>query len=260
MSRFLRFVADGLAAVVVCLLVIIPLTAWSAGHPLNDTGINWVGGDNTNNLPPAPTGYEGQDADYGRDALARAGTLGKIGSGDAGFDFTKIDAGGNDLAAGAVAWSCVRDNVTGLLWEAKTVDGGLHDAGWTYTWYNSDPATNGGAVGTADGGTSCFTSGRCDTEKFVADVNAEGLCGATDWRLPSARELLSLVDDRTRALGEFAIDPAFFPNEDGALPSWARETVANNVNLTWAVRFQFGTVVTRAKNIGSVVRLVRDGP
>jgi hypothetical protein len=31
----------------------------------------------------------------------------------------------------------VRDNVTGLVWEVKTADGGLRDQKWSYTWYDS---------------------------------------------------------------------------------------------------------------------------
>ena len=41
-----------------------------------------------------------------------------------------------------------RDNVTGLIREVKTDDGGLHDKDWTYTWYN-------GTTGTADGTDNC---------------------------------------------------------------------------------------------------------
>lgn len=59
--------------------------------------------------------------------------------GHAGFSFTKLDANGNELLANATDWSCVKDNVTGLIWEVKqggngTVgDEGLHDADDTYT-------------------------------------------------------------------------------------------------------------------------------
>ncbi|MBV5309871.1 hypothetical protein, partial [Chromatium okenii] len=69
---------------------------------------------------------------------------------------------------------CVKDNVTGLIWEVKTdnTTPDLRDKDWTYTWYNS-------GTGTASGGT-CKTTGRCDTEKFVADVNTSGLCGFND--------------------------------------------------------------------------------
>ena len=41
-----------------------------------------------------PSGFPRQDGDFGRDALARAGQLTKIGGGEAGFDFTKISNSG----------------------------------------------------------------------------------------------------------------------------------------------------------------------
>lgn len=47
-------------------------------------------------------------------------------------------------------------------------------------------------MGTAAGGT-CFVAGRCDTEKYVQDVNATNMCGHNDWRMPTYRELQGLV-------------------------------------------------------------------
>ena len=87
----------------------------------------------------------------------------------------------------------MQDNVTGLIWEIKTVDGDLHDKDNSYSWYNSNTSTNGGSAGIENGG-SCPDTGNCDTEKFVTSVNAQGLCGANDWRMPNKEELRSIVD------------------------------------------------------------------
>ncbi len=76
-------------------------TVNSADKPtgkLNDTGITICGNDGTNNSVCPVAGYPGQDAEYGRDAQALAGTLQKVGGGHAGFDFTKLDSEGNPLA------------------------------------------------------------------------------------------------------------------------------------------------------------------
>ena len=57
----------------------------------------------------------------------------------------------------AASWVMVRDNVTGLIWETKTSKNGgtnysdPHDADNKYTWYDSNPATNGGNAGTGSG-------------------------------------------------------------------------------------------------------------
>jgi hypothetical protein len=61
-----------------------------------------------------------QDGQVGRDAVAatKASSDGKLG-----FQFSAVPGG------------CVRDEATGLTWESKTTDGGLHDTnGRTPTW------------------------------------------------------------------------------------------------------------------------------
>lgn len=79
---------------------------------LNDTGIDWCADADTNRLDCPLAGYPGQDGDNGRDV-----TDIDANDGRAGFSFTKLDAAGNDLPADATDWTCVRDNVTGALWE-----------------------------------------------------------------------------------------------------------------------------------------------
>jgi hypothetical protein len=192
----------------------------TATGKLNDTGVLLYGtpstaGTQSNSLeatdPNAATPAQ-QDAAHGRDAQAQAGTLAKVGSSSQnagknnGFDFTKISSTGQPLAADATSWDCVLDNHTGLMWENKTDDGGLRDKDNTYTWYNTDSTNNGGHAGTANGGT-CTGGTGCDTEKYVSDVNTAGLCGYTNWRMPTVEELQSIVD-----MGRVnpAIDPTYF--------------------------------------------------
>ena len=68
--------------------------------------------------------------------------------------YTKLDAQGNELPDTGTEWVMVRDNVTGLIWEIKSDDGSLHhDKDNTYTWYDSNPETNGGYAGTSNVGT-----------------------------------------------------------------------------------------------------------
>lgn len=205
--------------------------------------------------------YPRQDGRFGRDAKANAGTLTKIGGGAAGFDYTKIANNGSDLPATAVLgsnptdWACTRDNITGLIWEVKTTSG-LRNQSYTYTWYNSNASTNGGNAGSASVTTNCLTAGRCDTEKFVADVNTgTGLCGATDWRLPSQRELLTLVH---LGVENPKIDTSYFPNTP-ALPFWSASSYAPNSAGAWFVVFGNGDFPTYSKSDGFYVRLVRGG-
>ncbi len=238
--------------------------------PLNDTGITTCGdyvdgggsGNDDNNLDCAAAGSTqtnggtdadgdpvpaGQDAVYGRDA-----THNDNSDGHAGFSFTKLDANGDALAASAASWACVQDNVTGLVWEVKTDDGGLQDKDNTYTWYNSTGVNTGGSAGTAIGGVCTGGSG-CDTEKYVVDVNATNLCGANDWRLPTIAEFSNIASrDRINP----AIDTDYFPNTMNGR-HWASSPYASDNNYAWFVDFNDGGESVSSKNLKSRVRLVR---
>ena len=229
------------------------LGALSITFPLNDTGMDWCADPNNNDLGCPVDGYPNQDGDWGRDARARAGVLTKIGGGAAGFDFTKLDGSGDELSATAASWACVRDNHTGLIWEAKSLDGGLHDKSNTYTWFNPDSATNGGNSGTLDGG-NCSGS-RCDTDGFVDAVNSRALCGFTDWRLPTHHELLSIVHAGRR---HPAIDVDYFPNTPFLVYAYQRAWTATP---TWdgvlAIDFSRGQSDSMSRGSRLYIRLVR---
>lgn len=230
---------------------------------LNDTGIITCSNSNANGLKCPVTGFPGQDAQYGRDAEAKAGTLQKIGGGEAGFDFTKLDSNGNPLAASANRWSCVRDNVTGLTWEVKTTNG-LHGRGNTYSWYELDNTKNGGIAGFKNRG-NCVGSS-CDTYSYKAAVNAQRFCGATDWRLPSRAELLSIVNNAKNPRIEPIIDTKYFPNlfySYGEYQTygkyWTSSTWVAFTEFAVAVDFDFVVFVNDFKFSEAQVILVSNG-
>jgi len=115
--------------------------------------------------------------------------------------YTKLDGQGNALPNSATEWVMVRDNVTGLIWEVKTDDGSIHDRDNIYTWYDSNPDTNGGNAGTPGNGT--------DTEDFTNALNGAKFGGYSDWRLPTIKELSFLANKETH---DPAINTDYFPN------------------------------------------------
>lgn len=186
------------------------------------------------------------------------GLVGRIaGDGDV-FDFTKLDAEGRPLANQdaiytITAWSCVRDDATGLMWEVKTTDGGLRDQGHTYTWYHPDPERNAGTPGTEDGG-SCGGGAACDTQGYVEAVNGRGLCGHGDWRMPTRAELRTIVDYEASFP---AIDTAIFPNTV-ATSFWTAEANETYPGFAWHTDFKFGLASYYFSKSGpKAVRLVR---
>ncbi len=242
---------------------------------LNDTGVTWGGSyPSGNNADCTGETIGEQDCSHGRDALAAAGQLTKVGGGMAGFDFTKLDSNGHALADqtqdyATQPWACVKDNYTGLIWEVKTPDAmgtHLHSMNDRFNWYNTNSATNGGAVGFADddgaictGYNSADSSTYCNTQAFVARVNASntgaGLCGATDWRLPDLNELQSIAH-----LGKInpAIDENYFPNSDSGF-YWSSSPGVADSTYAWGVDFNDGYDDVNDRSYNYRVGLVRSG-
>lgn len=227
----------------------IPNVSNTTTSRLNDTGIVNCANAGNNSLPCPVAGYPNQDAQSGRDV-----SQDDENDGHAGFSFTKIDNSGAPLTVDAFSWNCVKDNVTGLMWEAKTDDNGLHDQDWTYTWYLPDNSKNGGAVGAKNGG-SCRNTSACDTDAYVKKVNTVGWCGYKDWRMPTVEELAGIASlDRYSP----SIDNSYFPNTQSNY-YWTSSPVAFSSNLAWIVHFNFGYDFWYIKSGAYSVRLVRSG-
>jgi len=230
---------------------------------LNDTGVTSCSNGNFLPLTTCPqSNVLGQDAEYGRDA-----TQNDDSDGHAGFSFTQIAADGTSINPVSsdylvVPWSCVTDNVTGLMWEVKTTGSGLQDESHRYTWYNSTGINDGGTAGVENGNSgidtgACVDTVNCDTEKYVAQVNAVALCGFTNWRLPELEELISITDLSLSSV----IDNRYFPNIASTLIKkyWTSTQNARDAAgiSAFVVDFNTGERVAAQKREGFSIRLVR---
>ena len=175
------------------------------------------------------------------------------------FDMTRINQdgsvnSGNDYAK--QPWECVRDNQSGLIWEVKKTEPGLQNINNTYSWYDSDPKTNGGWAGKANAG-MCSGS-ECDTESYIKAINAKKLCGLTDWYLPSRFELNTIVDTSVAFPGP-ALPKAFFP-ELLAGQYWTDTTFRTRRGGAWVWSFDSGSDSVLEKSEAHSIRLTHVAP
>jgi len=192
------------------------------------------------------------DANFGRDKLSN-----DVSNGFAGFDFTKLDSNGLPTTAvpqydtetrlTQVPWDCVKDNVTGLIWEVKIPSNrGLRSATRHFHWYDPNFSTNGGEPGEV-GDYQCNDDINseikiCNTAYYVADINTKKLCGMTGWRLPTIEELRSIANYGVENDSNLpAYDTNYFPGDlIGSSFIWTSTTDSTNPEKALTIRFGLG--------------------
>lgn len=144
---------------------------------------------------------------------------------------------GGSFSFSAVEGGCVQDNVTGLMWERKAINGGLRDWNKLYTNYGDNRAG--------------------DASAYPAAVNATNLCGYADWRLPRPDELLSIVNYGSLMP---SIDVVWFPDTHSSF-YWSGSIGDYIFYPPAAIYFGEGTVSSAAgpSSLEFYVRLVRGG-
>ena len=135
---------------------------------------------------------------------------------------------------------CVKELSTGLVWEGKTASG---TRAGTNAYTNYDASYTGGTDITL--GTNSIG--------YVNSVNAgSGLCGFTDWRLPTMEELKGILTSS----GSPRIDTTWFPNTQTFY--WTSSPYVSDSSHAWGVAFDYGDdYYSLRSNRTDQVRLVR---
>jgi len=136
-----------------------------------------------------------------------------------GICFSKIGADGAVLPADAPKWDAVIDCKTGLMWSVETKE--------VEKWSDAGAA-----------------------------ASSMSSAGFNDWRLPTAEELLTLVD-RTRVLPAISVD--FFPGTPCRW-FWSSTPYAGSPSdCAWVVYFNDGSANWSYHGLSGFVRAVRVG-
>ncbi|MFP8779683.1 DUF1566 domain-containing protein [Hydrogenophaga sp. RWCD_12] len=183
----------------------------------------------------------------------KAGSAVLVACSDTGATALNPQQDGHRVAINAMAYStvanpaggsfpitdCIKDSVTGLIWEGKTSDGGLRDELNRFTHQGGGAAT--------------------DSSGYVTAVNGTALCGYTDWRMPTRTELLGLV--KYGVVAAPMADATWFGTSGNAI-FWASETVSEDSTKAWMVdmRSVGGYTPAGARSSIAAVRLVRGTP
>lgn len=149
--------------------------------------------------------FYGQDANYSINPMS----------------YTKLDENGNPLPNSATNWVMVKDNVTGLIWEAKTNKDGIpnysdpHDADNVYNNKASE---------------------------LINALNSNNFGGFNDWRVPTIEELSNIVDYSIPYPGP-AINIMYFQNiQQSDYWSCSYSKLKTYISGYYSMNFQNGAV------------------
>jgi hypothetical protein len=122
-------------------------------------------------------------------------------------------------------------------------NGTVYDAKTALTWQQAAPTS------TYTWGTSA-TSGTA--QNYCATLGTSG----GGWRLPTMKELQTLIDYSQAGVSSAMIDTVFFPNTPAG-DFWAATPVAGAPGVAWVVNFRQGNLIGDTVTTKYYVRCVR---
>ncbi|MBT42067.1 MAG: hypothetical protein CMF12_06040 [Idiomarina sp.] len=247
---------------------------------LPDTGVTTFYNKNDETFSAATPSSEHlyQDASFGLDVDASDT---QQSDGHASLSYTKLDIDGNRVPDNSTTFECVRDNNTGVVYEAKKTSNRERDPQSTYIWVNNDPTTNGGFTSIpnpeelstnpedpgwyqgatcsfrdySQGGVGAERNLGCSTANYIKAMNAASYCGFSDWRIPSISELHNLTNFEPAMK---RLDENYFPDINDVSSRYLSSTpVADNAQSAWCLDTSNGRRMLCLKNLRYSVRAVR---
>lgn len=136
----------------------------------------------------------------------------------------KLDHNGSRLPEDSLQWQCVEDSSTSLFWQKRDPSSALHDTNETYSWFQPEhdqPGHSHSNPALPGFDSSCFgyqpddPGSYCNTHAFINRVNQSNYCGYSDWRLPTAQEMLTLPDQQyAYRPNQLSLNINYFPHHD----------------------------------------------
>ena len=145
--------------------------------------------------------------------------------------------------------STITDNCTGLTWQKCSF-------GLSGSACNTGTATTTpwrGALADCDAVLLCNDGTYSGSEGIVGDCSSNGGTKYSDWRLPNAKELVSIVN---YGLSGPAVDTTYFPNTASDF-YWTSSTNVASPSYAWVVHFNLGNVSNYLKANNYRLRCVR---
>ena len=226
----------------------VAATGTSLSYQWKKNGLNITGGmgATTNTYTTPAMGYAGNSAVY---SVEVSNSAGSVTSSSATLTVSKSTTTKDyGLVANASdglydKTECVQDNNTGLIWEGKTASG---TRSGDKTYKNLDDMNALQKAGGSQYPTQSEINDSGNSIGYANSVNAgSGLCGFTNWRMPTKDELLGIVDSSNISTYcppstpciSLNINSTWFPNTQSE--TFWTSTVFSNFTLYYAYTINF---------------------